>query len=174
TPGSSARCFPSKSSRSASAAAPNSCTTPQVNDVGLVGILEPLLEADLCTGCELCVDACREEAITMVDGLPQREEDECLLCGDCVSVCPLDAWQTARVGYALYVGGKVGRHPQLGAKIAEFIIPEAVPRMVEKIVAFVQAHGNPSERFGVMLNRTGKSALVEYLDLGAACVANQR
>jgi len=44
-----------------------------------------------CTGCELCVDECPEEAITMVDEIAVVNADKCNDCGDCVDVCASDA-----------------------------------------------------------------------------------
>ncbi len=166
--------LPIKKFKIAISGCPNSCTTPQVNDVGLMGVSEPALDASLCSGCELCVDACREGALTMVDGLPQRDVAKCLDCGDCISVCPLDAWQPARTGYNLFVGGKIGRHPQMGTQLAEFLTPEAVPQVIKEIVAFIEQRGTAKERFGALLNRIGVTALGEYLDLGeTACVVNR-
>ena len=152
----------------------NSCTTPQVNDVGLVGVSEPELDASLCSGCELCVDACREGALTMVDGLPERDVAKCLDCGDCISVCPLDAWQAARTGYDLFVGGKVGRHPQLGARIGQFLTPEASLLAVQGIVTFIEERCNAKERFGALLNRIGVTVLSEYLNVGETACAVSR
>ena len=44
--------------------------------------------AEDCTGCELCVDECPEEAITMGDDdIAVVDADKCNDCGDCVEVC---------------------------------------------------------------------------------------
>ncbi len=53
------------------------------------------VDEDECTGCEICVDRCHMEAITMdnVDGddVAKVEQDRCIGCGLCVSECPVDA-----------------------------------------------------------------------------------
>jgi len=41
-----------------------------------------------CTGCETCVDACPNEAISMVGGKARIDPDLCLECGSCESECP--------------------------------------------------------------------------------------
>jgi ferredoxin len=49
------------------------------------------IDADACTGCETCVDACPEEAIEMKDDIAVVDADSCSDCGTCVDVCPTEA-----------------------------------------------------------------------------------
>lgn len=63
------------------------CPTEALS-VGETG--EILLKDDLCSGCDICVDACPVGAVGMYDGLPLF----CDLCGGetiCVSTCPTGA-----------------------------------------------------------------------------------
>ena len=48
------------------------------------------IDAEKCTGCQLCVKACPYGAIEMAEGLATITE-ACTLCGECVSVYPIDA-----------------------------------------------------------------------------------
>ena len=42
-----------------------------------------------CVGCELCVNACKFEAIALNDyGVAEVNEDKCIACGKCVRECP--------------------------------------------------------------------------------------
>jgi len=50
-----------------------------------------LVNPELCSGCESCVDACPTEAISMVDGKAMVDPDECTECEACVEVCPEEA-----------------------------------------------------------------------------------
>ncbi len=43
-----------------------------------------------CTGCEICVDACPVEAIT-VDDIAKIDPEVCTDCGRCIEECPNDA-----------------------------------------------------------------------------------
>ena len=49
------------------------------------------VDADTCTACESCVDACPVEAISMVDDVAVVNQDECTDCGECVDTCPVEA-----------------------------------------------------------------------------------
>lgn len=50
------------------------------------------IEKELCNGCGLCVEACHEEAIQMVDGKAQLVSDQyCDGLGDCLPACPAGA-----------------------------------------------------------------------------------
>jgi electron transfer flavoprotein alpha subunit len=44
-----------------------------------------------CIGCEQCVAACPENAITMVDGIAVVDASRCTGCEKCVTVCPASA-----------------------------------------------------------------------------------
>lgn len=50
------------------------------------------IKKENCTGCEICLDRCQMEAITMTeDGVAQVELNRCIGCGLCVTTCPSDA-----------------------------------------------------------------------------------
>lgn len=54
------------------------------------------MDADLCTGCGLCVMTCGRKLIEILDGLAVvKDPSRCSRCGHCKSVCPVDAPQLA-------------------------------------------------------------------------------
>lgn len=52
----------------------------------------PVWDADLCTGCETCIDRCPTKALE-ADGenVPVIDLDRCIGCGVCASGCPMEA-----------------------------------------------------------------------------------
>lgn len=48
-----------------------------------------VIDQDLCSGCETCVDQCPMEAIVINDGgTAERDEESCFGCGICARFCP--------------------------------------------------------------------------------------
>ncbi len=48
-------------------------------------------DSDLCTNCQVCVDRCQMEAISISDDSVEYDFDRCIGCGLCVSTCPSGA-----------------------------------------------------------------------------------
>lgn len=134
---------------------PNSCSKPMENDIGFCGIVHPEFDAGKCTGCSLCAEICKERAIAMSDGLPAIVGERCALCGDCIAICPNSSWKAGKIGYAAFVGGKMGRHPRLGEKIAEFADEGSCLEMIERSLDLFRREGRKKERFGNMISRIG-------------------
>ena len=52
----------------------------------------PIIDADECTGCALCVDVCEQECLELVDDIAKvTKMDDCIGCGDCAEECPVEA-----------------------------------------------------------------------------------
>ena len=55
--------------------------------------LQPVMffNAEKCTGCSQCVEACPENAIQVIDGKSRTNRKQCKGHGNCVEVCPYEA-----------------------------------------------------------------------------------
>jgi dissimilatory sulfite reductase (desulfoviridin) alpha/beta subunit len=132
------------------------CMRAREMDLGFQGMVEPALLAENCTGCTLCVKACQDDALRMGDDeLPVRDLDNCISCGDCVKVCAFDAMVPARIGHAVYVGGKHGKHPHVAYPVAQFVPDELVLDVMQVTIAWYREHGKKGERIGDTIDRVG-------------------
>lgn len=53
--------------------------------------VHPWVDAKKCTGCEVCIEYCPEQAITVDNGEAAIEEERCIGCGECLVVCTVGA-----------------------------------------------------------------------------------
>jgi ferredoxin len=51
----------------------------------------PVVDAQKCTGCGICVDACKRGAISLVNGIAHIAPELCINCRLCVRKCPVGA-----------------------------------------------------------------------------------
>jgi dissimilatory sulfite reductase (desulfoviridin) alpha/beta subunit len=63
---------------------PNACTSPMLNEIGIIGRVRPLRTPGLCTGCGTCVEYCKERAIIIKRGISVANPAKCVQCGVCV------------------------------------------------------------------------------------------
>ena len=52
---------------------------------------EAVVDTDLCSGCEVCMDRCFFDALSLKDDLAVVDPEKCLGCGACTVVCPTEA-----------------------------------------------------------------------------------
>lgn len=58
--------------------------------------IDTVIDPELCNGCELCVEVCPTDALTMDGDVAVVSGAESLGCGHCVAICPTDA---VRIGF---------------------------------------------------------------------------
>jgi anaerobic sulfite reductase subunit C len=134
---------------------PNACSRPQIVDFGIIGARHPKVIKEPCSQCGACLDVCKEEAIQLDEGLekPVIDFDQCLSCGQCISVCPTGTLQEDSQGYRVLVGGKLGRHPQLGKDLGKIHSKEELFNVLNDYLDLYQSHNKKGERLGEILKR---------------------
>ena len=116
---------------------PNSCTSPMLNEIGIMGRIRPLRTPGLCTGCGTCVEYCKENAIIVKNGISILDPARCVQCGVCIQSCPFDLLKAEHRHYLILVGGKRGRHPRIGRELLTLEREDQVVSVIEKIVTWV-------------------------------------
>ncbi len=117
---------------------PNACTSPMLNEIGIVGRIKPVRTKErLCTGCGNCVYYCKESAIKIKNGISVLDENKCVQCGVCVQSCHYDLVKPEHRHYLITVGGRRGRHPRIGRNLLTVETEEEVLFVIEKIVDWV-------------------------------------
>lgn len=138
----------------------NSCAKPQENDLGFLAQGEPVVDLNKCIGCTLCAKVCekvcergkRKPAIVMDENnRPIYKKENCFFEGDCIRVCPVGAWKTKKTGFAVYIGGKIGRFPKLAIKIADFINEKQIPMIIKNTISCYNRIAKKGERFAEAL-----------------------
>jgi dissimilatory sulfite reductase (desulfoviridin) alpha/beta subunit len=137
------------------ACCPNACSRPQIADFGLIGACTPELTGEACSQCGACLEACRDEAISVPPGgvSPIIDGRACVACGQCGQVCPTGTIITPNLGYRILLGGKLGRHPQLGRELAGTHTALEVEEVFARCLRHYLAHNRNGERFGEILSR---------------------
>ena len=99
---------------------PNACSRPQIADFGIIAASIVDVTEAKCTGCNACVESCRENAIEFPTPLnPKIISERCLHCGSCASACTAGTIVSAKTGYRIFLGGRMGRHPQFAAELPD-------------------------------------------------------
>jgi len=142
---------------------PNACSQPQIKDIGIIGACAPVVTNELCSLCEACVNACREDAICLDSSKekPIIDNDRCLKCGKCVPECPTGTLAEGQKGFRVQLGGKLGRHPQLARELPGIYDETTVMRIVKDCLRFYKENSRHGERFGQILTPADVERLAE-------------
>jgi anaerobic sulfite reductase subunit C len=134
---------------------PNACSRPQIVDFGIIGVKLPKVTEEACSQCGACLEVCKEEAIQLEEDResPVIDFDKCLLCGQCITVCPSGTLREESQGYRVLVGGKLGRHPQLGKDLGKIFSKDEMFHMLNHHLDIYESHNQKGERLGEILNR---------------------
>jgi dissimilatory sulfite reductase (desulfoviridin) alpha/beta subunit len=116
---------------------PNACTSPMLNEIGIIGRVKPKRIPGLCTGCGTCAEYCKECAISIRNGVSVLDPEKCVQCGVSIQSCPFHLLKSEHSHYLVTVGGRRGRHPRIGRVLLAVEEEEKVVEAVERIVKWV-------------------------------------
>ncbi|MBU0567989.1 4Fe-4S binding protein [bacterium] len=137
---------------------PSDCLKAQENDLGFLGVAEPVLcekEGEECSSCGLCVEVCPGKAITLVDGKPVIDKSKCYKDAKCVLSCPTSALKIKRQGWDVYIGGRFGKEPELGKFFTGPVSTDEAVKVAGQVLEAYIELANRGERLGVFINRIG-------------------
>ena len=141
---------------------PNACSRPQIADIGIIGAVIPRADARLCSGCNLCVNGCKENAITLTDHTPAISH-ACLFCGSCIAACDTWALTPSKFGFRIQLGGRLGRHPQLARELPGIYTMAEMDSIIQRVYQFYISAAKPGMRLSDVINKVGLLWLPENI-----------
>jgi len=131
---------------------PNACSRPQIADIGIIGAQVPEKGDEACSQCGECVLVCKEGAISLDSEGPLISMDKCLACGQCIPVCPTGTLIDACTGFRVFLGGRLGRHPRLAMEVPGILTHEQVMDLVKRCMEFYKTRSTDGSRFSHLLD----------------------
>lgn len=147
---------------------PNDCIKAHMQDVGVLGMVEPVYDPQRCISCGACVQNCHKRssgALQMVNERVARDASRCLGCGECVLTCPNAAWTRGKIYFRLVIMGRTGKkNPRLARTFLQWVDEDAVLRVIENMYHYIVKYIDrslPKEHVGYIVDRTGFTVLKE-------------
>ena len=137
---------------------PNNCVKPDLNDLGVIGQRLPEPDMSKCKACKVCQieKACPIHAVSMKDGRPVIDLNQCNHCGRCMEKCPFGVFTESTYGYKVYIGGRWGKKVASGRPLSKlFTSEQEVIDLVERAILFFRDEGQTGERFSDTIERLG-------------------
>lgn len=146
----------------AASGCPNDCIKAHMQDVGVLGMVEPVYNPQRCISCRACVKNCHKRAtgaLNMVNYRVERDEQRCIGCGECTIVCPNSAWTRGDNYYRLVIMGRTGKkNPRVARTFLAWVDEKAVIKVISNMYLYIEKYIDrslPKEHVGYIVDRTG-------------------
>lgn len=139
----------------------NNCAKASLNDIGVMGRTVPKYVEEKCVGCSLCVKACRQKALELVDKKIVYKEELCVNCGGCVRSCRTGGFVASEKGAEIFVGGRFGRGMSLGTSLGRIFKEEEIVGVIDKIMEYYKKNGVSGERISKTMERIGQDIFIK-------------
>jgi dissimilatory sulfite reductase (desulfoviridin) alpha/beta subunit len=123
------------------AGCPSSCGIAHLSDIGFHGVMIPVVDTAVCTGCGLCVAACKRKTVQVKNNKAVIEMKNCSFCGACRSACPEKAIGEKRRGIAVLLGGRGEPGTRLGTTIARFVSEDEAFEIADNLLKLISKTG---------------------------------
>lgn len=130
--------------------------SPEVREThDFVGGNEALIQPDVCTGCGLCMELCRFDAVKKVSGADIFHIDpiDCEGCGVCVDLCPENAidfpektcgrWFASETRFGKMIHARLGIAEENSGRLVALVRDEARKRVMKQHLDLLITDGPP-------------------------------
>lgn len=160
---------------------PNDCIKAHMQDIGIIGQVEPIYDAPRCIGCQACVKNCKKVstgALTFENYKVKRDPLRCIGCGECILKCPTGAWTRGDQYFRLVIMGRTGKkNPRIARSFLEWIDRDSVLKICGNLYNYIDKYIDrtlPKEHVGYIVDRTGLNIFKEEVLTGVTLPAKAR
>ena len=141
----------------------NNCAKANINDIGVMGRTVPEYIEENCVGCGLCVKACRQKALEVVNKKVIFNKELCVNCGGCIRACRTKGFVAKEKGGEIFVGGRFGREMRIADSLGKIFKEDEIVPMIDKIMEHYREVGLPGERISKTMDRIGKEEFLSEI-----------
>ncbi len=132
------------------------------DSIGIINGTKVDLNQRECIACTRCTKYCPSGALEKINKELVLHDDKCLRCGNCIGNCSFLALSSAGTGLIIYINStEVACPPHI---LPKFYDIEEIPKVMDKLLSFYNAHKIKGETFATTVCRIGFNDLLNYIE----------
>lgn len=132
------------------------------DSIGIINGTKVDLNQRECIACTRCTKYCPSGALEKINKELVLHEDKCLRCGNCIGNCSFLALSSAGTGLTIYINSaEISCPPHI---LPKFYGIEEIPKVMDKLLSFYNAHKIQGEIFATTVYRIGFNNLLNYIE----------